>query len=386
MSIDIPAKSELLALAQVTDASCVSIYMPTHPVGPEIRQDPIRLRNLLKQAAAQMQDAALLAPLEALVEEEPFWQSGASGLALFVAPGTFVRFRLPIAPEEQVIVAPRFHLRPLIPVLAGDGEFRLLAIAQGGLRFFRGSRYGLEELDAGDLPRDLSAALREEVPERAHETQVRPPPRSGGNPDVFHGESVSDDDHKDRILRFFREVDRGVQKLLPERKRHVPLVLAGVEYLLPIYREANTYPHLVEGGVAGNPEGLKLQELHRPAWELVEPLYARAEAEARERFNEASGQQSKGVAPVRALDSVRDVVPAASDGRVDALFVVADAHCWGRYDVATHEVETREQPRSGDEDLLDHAAVGTLLNGGAVYAVPRERVPGGREIAAVLRY
>jgi hypothetical protein len=30
-------------------------------------------------------------------------------------------------------------------------------------------------------------------------------------------------------------------------------VLAGVEYLLPIYREANTYPHLLAEGIHGNP-------------------------------------------------------------------------------------------------------------------------------------
>jgi len=44
--------------------------------------------------------------------------------------------------------------------------------------------------------------------------------------------------------------------------KKAPLVLAGVEYLFPIYQEANTYPDLVEEGITGNPENLKPEELH----------------------------------------------------------------------------------------------------------------------------
>src|SRR5688572_27795959 len=140
MAVDIPSKADLLALALETDRRCVSIYMPTHPKGPAIRQDPIRLRNLLRKAATALEasggDPKILAHAESLPEDETFWQSGAAGLALFLGDDTFAKFRLPFSPEEQVIVAPRFYLRPLFPLLVGDGAFHLLAIAQGGLRLF----------------------------------------------------------------------------------------------------------------------------------------------------------------------------------------------------------------------------------------------------------
>jgi len=42
--------------------------------------------------------------------------------------------------------------------------------------------------------------------------------------------------------------------------------------------------------------------------------------------------------------------------------------------------------KSGDEPLLDLAAVQTYLKGGIVYAVEPEKVPGGTSAAAVLRY
>ena len=43
---------------------------------------------------------------------------------------------------------------------------------------------------------------------------------------------------------------------------HAPLVLAGVEFLHPIFREATTYQHLLEQGLTGNPEGKSAQQLH----------------------------------------------------------------------------------------------------------------------------
>jgi hypothetical protein len=386
MSVRTPTRAELQKLAEHTDGPCVSIYMPTHPVGRQARQDPIRFKNALKLAEERLDgDKAWLERARELLDDERFWSNNASGLAVFGCGEILEWYRLPFEVDEQVIVAPRFHLRPLFPVIAGDGRFHLLALAQGGLRLFRGSRHALEELDTDPLPNDLRDALREDVPERSHETQVRSPGKRGANPDVFHGESVSDIDHKNRILRYFREVDASVRSAMPDVFA-TPLVLAGVEYLLPLYREASTHPRVVDGGVIGNAEGLKLDELHAPAWKLVEPLYTQAETEARARFDEFAGQQAKRVAPLRALGTIAEVVPAASDGRIDTLFVAAETHCWGRYDEATHRVEVRDEPLDGDEDLLDRAALSTFLNGGAVYAVPRDSVPGGRHVAAVLRY
>jgi len=47
-------------------------------------------------------------------------------------------------------------------------------------------------------------------------------------------------------------------------------------------------------------------------------------------------------------------------------------------------VHETEEP--GDEDLLDVAAIQTVLNSGTVYAVKAEEVPGGGPAAALFRY
>ena len=62
---------------------------------------------------------------------------------------------------------------------------------------------------------------------------------------------------------------------------------------------------------------------------------------------------------------------------------------WGSYDVKKREVHLEEDQttqRNHSEDLLDLAAVQTVLNGGTVYAVPQQEIPDGQAMAAIFRY
>ena len=83
---------------------------------------------------------------------------------------------------------------------------------------------------------------------------------------------------------------------------------------------------------------------------------------------------------------MKKIVPAASDGRIETLFIAAGVQHWGIFNPDTNEIDLHDQMESGDESLLDLAAVQTYLKGGTVYAVEPELVPGGTSAAAVLRY
>lgn len=59
---------------------------------------------------------------------------------------------------------------------------------------------------------------------------------------------------------------------------------------------------------------------------------------------------------------------------------------WGDFDPDTMSVDLHPEPEPDDEDLLDFAAIHTLLNGGTVYAVEPEQVPEQAPAAAIFRY
>lgn len=367
----------------------ISIFMPTVRAGLEVQQNPIRYRNLLRKAAQELVargcrsvDAdRLLAPAQALLDDPALWRSLSDGLAVFVSREGIATFRLPLAFEELVLVKHRFYVKPLLPLLSGDGRFYVLALSQKRVRLLEGTRDRVAELDLEGVPESLAAALWADDPERV--LQVRTLGRgaqSGTTGAMFHGHGIgSDAEAKQDLQRYFQKVDRGLHDFLADKD--IPLLVAGVDYLLPIYRDANTYPHLLDAGLLGNPDTLTARELHERAWDIVMPFFAQAQEERAERYRALAGRQDK-----LASSAVTRVVPAAYEGRVDTLFVAVGRRQWGRFDARDYTVHVHPEAQPGDLDLLDLAAVHTFANSGTVYAVDPHEVPGEGNLAAIFRY
>lgn len=385
--MDLLTKQDLEQLGARRNGRHISFYMPTHRAGAEIQQDPIRLKNLIAQAEEELTGAGvrlpeaqgLLEPAAGLLEDQIFWQHQSDGLALFLDAGTFSTFRLPLDFKERVVVGPQFYIKPLLPLLSGDGQFLILALSQDDVRLLQGTRYRVAEVDLAGVPTSLARALRFDDPEGRLQfhTTTGPSGGQGARPAAFHGTGAPGDDEKDDILRYFQKLDRGLQDLLAGQR--LPLVLAGVDYLLPLYREASAYDHILAEGIEGNPQDLPARELHRRAWAIVQPIFEQAQREAADRYRQAAGGES-------ASAELEEIVPAAHFGRVDTLFVALDEERWGAFDAQTNQLDVHQAKKVGDQDLFDLAAVQTLLNGGTVFAVPADKVPDGGLAAALLRY
>ena len=339
---------------------CVSVLQPTHRAGAGTQQDPIRFANLLRSAERALVDeegmpareaASLLDPARALGDDALFWRHQSDGLAVYLAPGFMRAFRLPLALAEEAVVGRSFRVRPLLPLLSGDGHFFVLAVSLNQVRLYEATRFTIDELTLGPIPGSMAEALAHEDPEA--QLQVR----SGGKGGVYHGHGVGDEIDKQALERFFRAVDRGLRaRLGPDP---APLVLAAVAYYLPIFRSVTTHPALAGAAVEGSPDGLAPRDLHPAAWEIVAPLFASARGAAEERLQAA-------IARARAAVGAREVVEAAATRRVDTLFLADGAPGWGRLRDSSL-VELHEERQAGDDDLLEWAAAATLAAGGSVY-------------------
>ena len=383
--MDLIRKADLNDLIEGGPGPCVSIFLPTHRAGPATEQDPIRLKNLLGKAeevlltSGELRAPAvrdLLAPARDLEHERRFWEYQSDGLAVFIRRGWFRFYRIPLSLPSVAVVGNRHHVTPLLPLFTGDGYFFVLALSQNEIRLLGGSRHSVDQIDLPDVPTSLVDALRYEDREKPHQLHVA---GAGGRPGraIFHGHGIGGEVRKDEILRYFRHVDRGLHELLGNER--APLVLAGVEYLLPIYRDAATYRYLVDGGITGNPEGLSDDQLHGQAWALIEPVFRRERKQAAGRYRDLAGT---GLGP----SELEEVLQRSHEGRVEVLFIAAGENEWGAYDSETGAVALRDQPEVKDEDLLNLAAVRTLQRGGVVYAVGRDEMPAPGPLAAVLRY
>jgi hypothetical protein len=376
--------NEIRILVEKPEGLCVSIFMPTHRAGEQIRQDPIRLKNLIREAHRQLADAGLasketkelLKPVKELLRDDFFWQHQNYGLAIFSSAGLFRCYRLPLSFDELVVVTHRFHIKPLLSLLTSDGRFYILALSQNIVRLIEGTRYTAHEVVLEDIPESLADTLRYDS-ERDLQLHTAAPVGKGEQSAIFHGHGAGTDDAKANILKYFRRIDAGLSKFL--RGERVPLILAGVDYLLPIYAKASTYPYLLNDGVTGNPEELSTEELRDRAWAIAEPYFTKERTEALARYRQFSGAQ-------QASSDLAKAVPASYHGQIEVLFVAVGVQCWGTFDPERGQVSLHQEVQPGDEDLLDFAAIHTLLNGGVVYALAPEQMPGKANVAAVFRY
>lgn len=385
--MDVVRHEDLKALMTQSNGLCVSLFLPTSRSGSDTGQGSIRLGNLLKDAEGQLIRQGMRAPeagrllreARGLVGDLWFWTHQADGLAVFISGGSTQYYRLPIELEELAIVNDRFYLKPLIRLLGSDMRFYLLALSQNSVRLMWGSRFNWGTVALEGVPANLADALKYDEPWRQlqHHAVGPKPHGSGRVAATFHGHGAGKDEPKERIFRYFRMIDDGLAPTL--RDETVPLVLAGVDYLIPIYRSATGYDFVADDAVTGNPDRLSDQELHSRAVPLAEPYFRHGHEDAIARFAQFEPDG-------KATADVEEVVVAAHAGRVESLLLAHGGHRWGRHDLAAGNVELHRNRYQGSEDLLDLAAVNTWLHRGDVFVLDAAQMPGEAQAAAVLRY
>ncbi|MEO8393285.1 MAG: hypothetical protein ABI700_09860, partial [Chloroflexota bacterium] len=315
--------------------------------------------------------------------EAYFWQHQRDGLAVFIAPDDFHYYRLPFRVEALLIIARSYYVKPVLPLFTNNGHYYILAISQDEVRLFEGTRYTVGQIDLPEgTPESVEEVLKFDDPERqlefysgASESTAQGGIRSG----IFHGQGAGEEEQKKRIEHYFNLVDRALKTIFHEEQS--PLVLAGVDYLLPIYRQVSEYANIMKAGITGSPEHLRPEELQEQAWTIVEPYF-------RQEVEKVIEQYQQLAVSAKVTDNIEEIVADAFYGRVDKLLLAIDAQVWGIFHPDTGKVVHFQSGQSQEDDLalLDFAAMQTLHKEGSVYALPQDEMPTDSPIAAVLRY
>ncbi len=332
---------------------CVSLYQPTHRHHPENAQDPIRFGNLLREISRSLHAthpdadvAALLAPLEALADDDAFWNHRTDGLAVLASASTFEVISLQRPVHELAIVADSFHTKPLLRILQSSDRFHLLWVSRHEARLFEGNRDALDEIVLGGEPDE--------------------------RPDA-EGEQIDADTE-----RFFRTIDRRVLET-HSRPAGLPLMLATLGEHQTMFRSVSKNPFLIPEGIAMNVDALEIDALRAMAWQHMEPVYLARLAKLVDAYHTASANQL-------ASDDLQAVALAAMAGRVGTLLVEADREIPGRIDAATGAAVQADLSEATVDDLLDDVAEAVLRTQGEVIIVPAERMPTKSGLAATYRF
>lgn len=386
--MDILTIKDLEELTNVDQDLFISIYLPTiRAGGADIKQNPIRLKQLLRIAEnnlytmdfrkAEVDD--ILEPGRRLLGETRFWQNQGDGLALFIYSGEVKYYRLPIEFKESITVSNKLYLKPLLPLFSGNGQFYIMALSKNEVRLFGCTRQTVRELEFEDAPRSMFDMQVDDDP------GFNVPPRAAFNNvgrsalmynTITQGGAIENEYEKNELTKYFRAIDAALVAMHEGEK--IPLVLAGVEYLIPIYREKSNYPYITEEFIRGNPELISGEQLHEKAWALVEPIFTKGEQVAEEKFKQFLGQKND-----MTLTSLEKIIPAAFNGQIESLFIDNEIDQWGKFDHDTNKLVVNDEEGVGNIDLMEYVSILTLSRGGKVYT---DKVPNEGTLAAVLRY
>jgi hypothetical protein len=365
---------------------CVSIYLPMHKDGKEqnerIAQATLKQcikkvhTDLVRHEMDSQEIKKYLKPIEELILDIELWRNPSDGLAIFLDKNGFNYYTLPISFEIKTNVSDHFYLKPLLPLYNEDDDYYLLELSQDYVKLYEANKYGYQDIYIEDFaPEQLEEAVGFDF--RQNMLQFRGG-QSAQATGTYHGKNPGKDDIKKELITFFRAIDKGINKVIPNKK--APLVIACADPLFALYKEANTYPTLLENYIAGDSEFKNKTKLHQESWKLIHPYF--------EKIKEAKLLKYKELYHTpKTSYQISEIVPAAMNGKIDTLFVQNSEDEFGVFDQETNRLMFRKETDLNNASLSDLSAVKTFMQGGKVFFLTPEEMPDAEApMNALLRY
>lgn len=359
---------------------CITIVLPPYHPGEPAQSRAALLKANLQDASQQLAHrgfpkaaiADLLAPLEQLAHDTASLTGSHWGRAVFRSPDVFYQFQLTHAAKASSTVSGCFAIRRILPELWAPSLFYILAVTNKSVRLFRCNYERAEAVGLPPgVPTTLEEALELEPPDHDLENRSAIGTTTGSMHAIRFGTGSGREAEHAHLADFYKLVDRGIRKLVHEPG--IPLLLAGVEEETDAYRDVSTYPNLVRAALRGSPN-LSLQDAETvsQACSILRADEFRREAETLTRAKERS-------APGHVSTDVDAILRAAFEGRVHQLYLGENAE--------RSDVFERGSYRSwGKEDLLNLAAVETILHGGKAFEMPSDMMVDGAGAFAIMRF
>ncbi len=379
-----PEKLRMDAIQELvrSHGPCVTLLLPSYRPGEQAKSMAVLIRSKLKDAAQQLGDrkvaasvrADLLDPLEQLAEDPESQKGFHWGRVLFSAPGVFRSFQLIEPASVSLTVGGYFQIRPILASLHLPPEFYVLQLSKKRFDVLRCAGLDTEPVKLNGVPETLDEAMAFKPPDHDLENRSSAGPSTGSMRGVRFGTGSGRETEHTHLADFYKLVDRGLHAL--SKAAVAPVVLAGVDQDAVLYRAVSKYPNLLEQNIHGSPGGAL------PEHEILRQAYTLVRLHCVKRQEKALAEAKERLAPARFASGMNTILRAAVEGRVTSLYIDEAARMSG----VLEAIKRGERWTRGEEDLLNAAAVETILQGGEVFELPAGSLPDGAAVTAILRY
>ncbi|MGB5227470.1 MAG: hypothetical protein WBN55_04355 [Eudoraea sp.] len=362
-------------LASIRNQYSVSIYLPMYKKGKELNEGlgQSNLKSCLKKVHAVLVEYgydkssvnAYLKPIRNLIFELSFWRNPSEGLAIFLDKDKGMRcYKLPFPFKIKTYVADHFYLFPLLPLFHNNGIYYLLELSRDYVKLYKGSRNNFRDIPIKKIiPKQLEEVVGFDFEQKMLQYRTGHMMYPAGS---FHGQGEGKEDEKKELLSFFRKINRGVTKMISDKK--APLILACTDELYPVYKKINSYHKLWDTNLSGDPEFKGTNELHKASWSLIQYYF---ETKKREKLAKFISKFHTSLTTCQ----LSEIIPAAVKGKIDTLFVQQKEDVFGTYNSAKGCLILDSYKEMRNISLLNMAAINTFLQGGNVYFLEAEEMP-----------
>lgn len=357
----------------------ITVTMPTHKSGEDTKQDPIRFKNLLSEAANKLEKKGMkeaeidnfLNEARELLEKPLFWSHTDRGLAVYISDSGFEYFKVPYDLESMAYVNDHYLITPLLPMMSLDGTFCVLAVSRQNARLLHCTRNETEDI----TPENVSTSV-EEYLEVDPQKQLQFHSGAKGQSAMFFGHNANEEDKMVVVEQYFRELEKGITPIM--RDRNDPLVLIGLNENLVMYDKINNYGRLVGDKINHNPDELSDTELKNKGWEVIKKHFLKDMYESLKQFPEKGTD--------RVSNNLSEIAEATVMGRSQTVFISRGEKKWGMYDPEEHTLHYSNNPGLEDVELLNWLSITAHKTGSKVYVLPKEDMPMRSMVAAEYRF
>jgi hypothetical protein len=350
---------------------------PSHPIGAVVKSYLQQAeRHLAETNISNAAQRDLLEPLIQIAGDPDLLAGSHWSRIIFRSAETFRQFTITGLVKPSFFVGGCFEIRPVLAELDMPDQFFVLILSKKQVEVLRCGGLHSEpvRLPAG-VPATLAESMAFKPPDHDLENRSAAGHSTGSMPGVRFGTGSDRESRSTYLADFYKAIDRGIKEMLGPAAG-CPLVLAGVDEDTALYRTVNRYVNLLARSVTGSfSDPLVDSDLISKARSIVREDRA-------ERAVEALRDSRERLTPTRFSTNLSAILRAAANGRVARLYIDRAARMLGAFDGARRSGSWHW----GEEDLLNVAAVETLLQGGSAFSVPTGRIPENAPLAAILRY
>ncbi len=361
----------------------ISLYVPTNWDPTETEGDKILFGNMIRHIEKQLDDLVdknkkqdMIDTLKTIKDDRLLWNQRLEGFGIFMNQNDCVIYIMLNPVNEMAIVGQRFHTKPLFKDMQGLDEYQVLAIDRQSFNLYEGNRTGFREIiQAEGEPRTIQDFLGNEYTESY---LAQGSYGGAGAKAMFHGHKSKKDEVDKDIERYLKQVDKYVYEHY-SKDSGKPLILFALPEYHHVFKNHSKNIYLLEEGIKKSPHELKMKELKKEAWNIIEPRY-------QQRIKELTNRYEKAYQQDLAHDKLPLIAKAAITGRVETLIVEAFRQIPGRIDEQNGMLVPKSQHNTKVDDALDDLIDIVYQNGGTVVVIPEESMPTDTGACAVYRF